>query len=259
MTIPKAPPRVRLIHETNPAKYFPALYFLHDRGAIRLVGTHRYSVVREWMRSGVRDRTPLLQRSRNALGDAWLRMRLPFLRGEVWVLGFAPWDWRLLLYRPWARRNQILYHTSWHDWSTEGVPRQYGRLNRYMRSAWLRFLNHPNVRVIGVLPRTQRELAQRFDVPATVIPHAVPDVFYEVGAERIPRTERGLKILYVGELAKKKGLQTLLDFMARDPNPAVMLTIVGDGNMRESCQQAARRDHRIDFRGPSQIVGLWPS
>ncbi|WP_344342136.1 glycosyltransferase, partial [Streptomyces rhizosphaericus] len=53
-----APRRVRIVHETNPTKYFPALLDLAEQGRIDIVGLHRYSVVKEWLRAGLKDRTP---------------------------------------------------------------------------------------------------------------------------------------------------------------------------------------------------------
>ena len=226
--------RLRIVHETNPEKYFPALYLLADRGDLRLVGANRYSVVKEWLRAWRRDRTPFFSRSRNALADLAYRLRLPFISGETVVLGFAPWDWRLLFFRGLRSRNRIVYHTSWHDWDFDRTPRQPrpATFGRWLQQKWLTFLAHPDVKVVAVTPNVADALQKVVATPVTVIPHSVPDMFYEAGSARgaLPR-ESGLRMLYVGELSQKKGVPLLLGMMGRLRSRCldITLTVVGTG------------------------------
>lgn len=233
-------PRMRLIHETNPRKYFPALYLLAERGQVEMVGAHRYSVVKEWLRAGLIDKTPFVARSRNALGDLWFRLTSWRCRGEVIVMGFAPWDWRLLFYRHLARHNQILYHTSWHDWRLGATPRQPrpAFLRRWMSQQWRAFLHHPNLRIVAVTPAVAASVQEELGVKATVIPHAVPKVFFEAGRNRPPCLQQGLRLLFVGEISKKKGIVLLLDMMARLGPKGVSLTVVGNGPLRGEVEKA---------------------
>lgn len=247
MIVPKA--KVRIVHETNPQKYFPALLDLARTGQIELTGLHRYSVVKEWLRAGLKDRTPFLTRSRNAVGDAAFRLRIPRISGETILLGFAPWDWRLAIYGRLARRNRVLLHTSWPDWSTDAVPRSSGPFVAARRRLWLRFLQHPNVEVVCILPQIQAELSERFSVASTVVPHAVPAVFFEQ-----PRDRPGgpLRLIYVGELSEKKGVPTLLELMERLSGEEVSLTLVGEGPLRPACERAAALNPAIVFHGPER-------
>lgn len=236
-------PRLRLLHETNPQKYFPALYLLAERGAVELVGAHRYSVAKEWLRAGLIDKTPVAQRTKNALADLWFRLTAGRAAGEVIVIGFAPWDWRLLVYRHLARRNRILYHTSWHDWRAGQTPRQPwpGVFRAAMMRRWRAFLHDPNVRTIAVTPAVQASLAREMGVAATVVPHAVPEVFFAAGAARAagrPEAAPGLRLLFVGELSRKKGLLTLLEMMPRLAARGVSLTVVGDGPLAAEVARA---------------------
>lgn len=236
------PPKVRIVHETNPHKYFPALFHLAQEGRIRITGAHRYSVAREFLRAGLRDRTPAGVRIRHALGDGWFRLRLPFIMGETIVLGFAPWDWRLLVYRGLARRNRILYHTSWHDWRPGHTPRQPrpAWLATWLRGQWLAFVTHPNVTVVAITPVVAAEVAARTGATARVVPHAVPQVFFDAGARRARRDTGPLKLLFVGEVSAKKGIDGLLRLMAgRDP-ARITLTVVGDGPLARRVAAEAR-------------------
>jgi glycosyltransferase involved in cell wall biosynthesis len=223
--------KLRIIHETNPRKYYPALFELAETGQVDLVGTHRYSVVKEWVRAWLRDRTPLIERSQNALNDLIFRLRIPFVKDETIVIGFAPWDWRLLIYRSLAKRNRIMYQTSWHDWRLDNTPRQPkpNWFKLYMQNQWHAFVTHPNVKVIAVTPEVARTVERETGVKASVIPHAVPDVFFEAGRNRFPRETSPLKLLYVGEISEKKGIKVLLKLMEQLKEQEISLTIVGNG------------------------------
>ncbi|WP_010138042.1 glycosyltransferase family 4 protein [Oceanicola sp. S124] len=246
--------RLRILHETNPRKYFPALFELADAGQVQLVGAHRYSVAKEFLRAALRDRTPLAERLSNAAGDLAFRLKLPVVRGEVVVMGFAPWDPRLLIYRGLARRNRVIYHTSWHDWGLERTPRQPkpAAFKRWLRDRWLSFLAHPNVSTVAVTPVVAEAVQAEAGVGATVIPHAVPDVFFAAGtasaAGRAGR-EGPLRLLYVGELSEKKGLRLLLQMMPVLAGQGVSLTVVGNGPLSGEVE-AATTGGAVAFLGP---------
>jgi glycosyltransferase involved in cell wall biosynthesis len=241
--------RVRIVHETNPQKYFPALYALAETGEITIVGSHRYSVVKEWLRSAVRDRTPFGVRTRRALADLGFRLRIPWVSGEVVLLGFAPWDWRICLYRVLFARNRMIYHTSWPDWDVDSVPRRCGPFTGLVRRVWIRALSHPNVRIVAVLDETRVELERRFGLRATVITHAVPEVFYRAGAGATRESGRPLRLIFVGELSAKKGVDRLLQLATRVWTDSVAITVVGDGPLRAQCAAAAAAGE-VRFLGP---------
>lgn len=219
-------PKVRILHETNPEKYFPALYALQDQGRIQLTGAHRTSVCKEWLRAAVRDRKPFVERSKDALSDARFRATQYCVKDEIIVLGFAPWDARLLWYRGLAARNRVVYHTSWPDWRADRTPRQPPLIGNAMRRVWTRFLAHPNVATVAVLDTVADALKTRVQTKAQVIPHAVPDAFF--AAQSAPR-KGPLKLLFVGELSAKKGLPQALALFKSLPPETATLTTIGRG------------------------------
>ncbi len=238
-------PRLRLLHETNPEKYFPALLALAKAGKVDLVGAHRYSVVKEWLRAWLRERTPIGQRSAHAIDALLFRFRVPFVRGETIVMGFAPWDWRLLLYRQLARHNRILYQTSWHDWRFDRTPRQPRPtfFARFMQRQWHRFLHHENVQVVAVTPTVAQSVFEQTGIAARVIPHAVPQVFFDQArwrAHHSPHGKPGLKLIHVGEISEKKGVRALLKLMPRLAPYGVTLSVVGQGPLVSEVRAAGR-------------------
>ncbi|NDV01246.1 glycosyltransferase family 4 protein [Pseudoroseicyclus tamaricis] len=242
-------PRLRLLHETNPAKYFPALYKLAADDQVTLTGAHRYSVLKEWLRAWRRERVPFGARSRNALADFRFRLSQCSVRDETVVLGFAPWDWRILFYRGLTRHNHVLYHTSWHDWRAEKTPRQprLAVVRTALQNVWLRFLTDPKVHTIAVTPAVAESLWREWKIAATIIPHAVPELFFEAGASRPSKTNRGLRLLHVGEVSEKKGIGTLLNMMPELAARGVTLSVIGDGPLAPAVQAAGPT---VTFHGP---------
>lgn len=241
--------RVRIVHETDPQKYFPAILELGDRGLISICGSHRYSVVKEWVRAGLKDRRPMLARSQQALSDMVFRLRIPFVSGETIVFGWAPWDWRILIYAPLVRKNHVVYHTSWPHWGRNEVPRTYGPLTALLRRVWVAFLRHPHVRVVAVLEATRVDLQSELAIESTVIPHAVPGAFFDAAEGRSGAADIGVRLLYVGELSTKKGVDLLLRLMRRVQDAPVTLTLVGDGVLRDRCSAADTALDSVTYLG----------
>lgn len=238
---------LRLIHETNPRKYFPALFLLDKEGKIKLLGEHRYSVVKEWFRSAIRDRSSFLKRTRNSFKDLTLRLQIPFIRDENILFGFAPWDWRLIYLLPLLRRNKIIYHTSWPDW--KNVPNRYAFLTPLIQKMWIYFLSHPNVNIVSLTKVVADSLKKETGNQSTIISHAVPSVFYKARDQAKKEQGNVLKLIYVGEVSEKKGIPMLLELAKSLRDHPIQFTIIGDGQLREDCIEASK-GAAIDFRGP---------
>lgn len=238
---------LRLIHETNPRKYFPALFLLEKEGKIELQGEHRYSVVKEWFRAAIRDRRPFLKRTKNSFKDLILRFQIPFIKEENILFGFAPWDWRLIYLLPLLRKNKIIYHTSWPDW--KNVPNRYAFLTPLVQKLWTYFLSHPNVNIVSLTKVVADSLKEETTNQSTIISHSVPSVFYKARDQAKKEQSNILKLLYVGEVSEKKGIPMLLDLAKSLQDHPIHFTIIGDGQLREECIEASKIA-AVDFRGP---------
>lgn len=240
---------VRIYHETNPKKYYGALYLLHDNEEIIIKGSYRCSVVKEWFRSGIRDRLGFYQRTYNSIVDVFGRFSLPFIKNEVIILGMAPWDYRILWFLLLSNTNSIFYHTSWHEWGHKSTPRKYSYFTIIFESLWSIFLKRDNVKVVCVHEASRQSFLSFYPCKKNttyVVPHAVPEVFYRdfVFSEE---QKSNPNFLYVGELSDKKGVHKILD-MKRRGVLGGRVTIVGDGELREECIRASH-EYDIDFKG----------
>lgn len=247
----RPPKRIRIIHETNPRKYFGAVFLLEEQGAITIVGAHRYSVFKETLRSVLRESLPLVGRFRRLRSDLTLKAKLPFIKDETVILAIAPWDWRIVYFYHLARRNRVVYQTSWPDWRLRRVPRRYPVIERGLRIVWKRFLSKDSVTPVTIQQASANSMYKELGIQATVLPHAVDDFFFRPPRGGLPKTESaaGLRLLFVGELAEKKGVIQSLDIARALNEHGVHLTVVGDGPLRSVCASAAAQNPNIEYLG----------
>lgn len=251
LAVSTSKPRFRIIHETNPTKYYPAVVDLAKCGEIELSGLHRASVGKEWLRSWISERKGFVERTRKSLADFRFRVSSGGIRGETIMIALAPWDYRLFYYIPLVRHNLVIYHTSWPDWRDGMVPRNYGPLEHWLVPAWRKFLRHPNVRAVAVTEPAAEALRARMGLERIkVIPHCAEEVFYEAAKEKLVVEAEPLRLLYVGEISQKKGLPQLLDLFATLPMNRFTLSIVGDGPLRDDVAAATRSLEGAEFLGP---------
>lgn len=239
-------PPVLVVHETGGQKYFEAITWLGAQGRIDGPRYFEFRVVRLMLSQLLKQRLPLLPVLAQTFKNALFRLRVPFVRGHVIVLGMAPWDARLLWYRLLARRNAVIYHTSWTEWTVNAVPHRYGAFTSFMRRVWLRFLSQPHVRVVAVTPAVAAGFKSATGFDAVTISHVVSDVFFDVCSDVCIDT---VGLLFVGQLLPQKGVRLLSAILAR-AGDGTNLGIVGDGPCRNEIAAAAATNDRIHYYGP---------
>lgn len=97
------------------------------------------------------------------------------------------------------------------------------------------------------------ELARRFapDVPVTVVPNGVDAGLFRPADAPSPPSPAPLRLLVVGRLVRQKGVDLILEAMARTPVP-LDLTVVGDGGARPALEAQAAAlglQTRVRFAG----------
>jgi glycogen(starch) synthase len=89
------------------------------------------------------------------------------------------------------------------------------------------------------------DLARRFapEVAVAVVPNGVDTAIFAPGPEcGSPTADAPLRLLVVGRLVRQKGIDVVLEAMARLPDPAaVRLSVVGDGPARGDLEVQAQR------------------
>jgi glycosyltransferase involved in cell wall biosynthesis len=219
---------VIVLHDSDGRPYFGALEWLVEQEKIGSLNYLETTVVRHLLRHA---------RNRRLGREVWLRawrnlcfrLALPWIHDKVFVLGSAPYDVRLLWYGWLARRNKLIFHTSWPHWWSNSVPHPYGPLRSLLADFYERFFRSGRVEIVCVTLQVQQSLIGRA-MPSErvqVISHAVDTSSY------IPRTQdridNRLHILFVGRMVSEKGVVEAIELVKRTDPATFRFTFVGDG------------------------------
>jgi len=161
------------------------------------------------------------------------------------VLGIAPLDARLLFLRRAVSKANVIYHTSWTDWSGSFYPRA-SRFKKF-ESVWRKFLTDvPVVAAVTVAASTSIKLHwPPNDDRLEVVYHSYdPTIFF---ADRQQTDRNTLSAIYVGRLVREKGVATVLA-LAKEL-PWLRVKVVGDGPLREEVERAAATYHNLSYIG----------
>lgn len=199
--------KIIVVHEFDGPKYFEALIELKKQEKLDELYFVESSVIKQFVRNIVRDKKSFRQAAIRAVENVRFRLRVPFIQNHLVILAIPPWDFRMVWYGLIAKRNRLIYHTSWPNWNIDRVPRKYGIFSHVFRWCWYRTLNLPNLQIVTVISEAKAHLSKHFpETQIDVIPHVVSPEFNEVSPDNL---DGCLKVLFVGELSEKKGVKLL--------------------------------------------------
>jgi len=161
---------------------------------------------------------PVVRRPSPAELLRWTRWCDVFLQQNVSLRGLWP---LLLVRRPWA-----VSHHSWYC-------RPDGR------RAWQDRLKRRLLRRAAVSISVSQAMADDLETPSTVILNAYRDDLFR----RLPEIERTRDLVFVGRLVSDKGVEVLIDALARLGERGLRpgLTVIGDGPEAQRILEQARR------------------
>ena len=167
---------------------------------------------------------------------------LPFLKPAKVVLGLAPYDRSLVRLRPWLKRHQVYYFTSYTCWDgTRHVHRSGPRTV----SAWRDFLQHGVDHVFAVSEKTRMELVRN----GLALPSRVSVVGHSYIAKPMAPATSKKNNLFVtaGSLDSRKGIEELLACFAARPD--AHLTILGKGPLERLVKEYETACPNIHYAG----------
>ena len=229
------------------------MYVVHEYGA----PSHFYALDRLLEEHGI----PSARYELNILGQAkeavktlsvrpFLRMwrnlgfilSLPFLKPAKVVLGLAPYDRSLAVLRPFLKRHQVYYFTSFTCWDGS---RQVHRSGPRTVATWRAFLRQDVEHVFAVSEKTRAELIRN----GLASPSRVTVVGHSYVTRPMPPAGRKKenRFITVGSLDSRKGIEELLScFSAR---PDANLTILGKGPLEQLVKETAAACPNIQYAG----------
>lgn len=195
-----------VLHRTDAKHHYQPLAYLHSVGRIDKLAFHQYV-----MRYAPQRAPSNLRFLAAALFDR--------VNGPI-ILGAEPFDVRIGLFKRLARKNRIIYHTSWPFWSGNRVPRS--ALVDKHRVQWREFVS--DVQTVTVTKKA-RDAVESFGGSAIRIPHGVDT---EVFSPCRGTTSDRPTVLFVGRLVEEKGIRDLLAAVEQ-MNQSPVIKFVGRG------------------------------
>ena len=230
--------KVYIVHEYGAPSHFYALDYLlasrdipSDKYELNLLGQLKEAVKKRSFR-------PIIRMLRN-LG---FLLSLPFLKPAKMVLGLAPYDRTLALLRPFLKRHQVYYFTSYTCWDGSREVHPSGPRTR---AVWLDFLRQDAVHIFAVSEKTRAELLRNGladESRVSVVGHSYVS---RPMAPEVRKKDNGF--IAACSLVPWKGIEELLDcFSAR---PEAHLTIVGRGPLVGKVKAAEAACPNIHYAG----------
>ncbi|CDK39338.1 glycosyltransferase family 4 protein [Halorubrum sp. AJ67] len=142
------------------------------------------------------------------------------------IVGAEPFDIRLCYIYPALKNRNIIYHTSWPDFSSP--PHNVGKLVELL---WHRFLSRAD---IVTVTKTSKRSIENLGYSAEYIPHGVDCDMYRP----LPIAESNqFTILFVGRFVHEKGIKILLDFAKTANMSDFKIKFVGEGPLSDDISQ----------------------
>ena len=194
----------------------------------------------------------LLRRDRKRFSKALknlefcIRLAFGLIKTDALVVGFAPYDWRPLVFSFGFSRNRVFLHTSWPDWSAADMPMGSFPANRAL---WERIFL-PNLKgIFFVTKHSKRSFLQQhyFEGTTSVVYHSyLQEYFFH-----FPRAATDtLRIGFAGRLVESKGLLKIIDIADHLKGTGIKIEIAGDGPDQEKLQAVAlEKGLNIKFLG----------
>lgn len=159
------------------------------------------------------------------------------LDGCTIIIGMAPFDPFCVLYKIISSHCRTIYHTSWHDWEEDNVPRKNFFLKRTYVKLWKEMLLDENTTVAAVTEQSKHSINQNIGTELCriyVVGHA-----FDNNHQKPQQLQKEISIVFCGRLVKEKGVDKIISVAKKLPN--VKFNIIGDGPeikqlSKESCK-----------------------
>ena len=233
--------RINIIHQYGEPSHFKALYdCAEEYGYIvsEQIIISKKAVVKRFL-IGIKKKKFILS-FQQLIRDIQNRKALRTLRGEILIVGLAPYDYRLTKYEKLWARNRCFYFTSCTDWSgdtcIEGSLKNRNRFEKVLVSCFTGAFCVSNKAKMGVenlLPNS------------TVVNHAinVNDYSYK---EKYNNHKR---IIFIGGLTERKNIRIIFNWLKLNPESECDFYFAGSGPLLPDVISLAENDNRVHYLG----------
>ncbi|HBU1811808.1 TPA: hypothetical protein MCS17_005427, partial [Klebsiella pneumoniae] len=103
---------VIILHDVDGRIYFDGIKQLLENGEIDEIKYYESIVIKRLLKKVV-SRNISASDIRTFKNNLLFRLKIPFIKNKTILLGMAPYNVRFVWYGLLARKNNVIYHTSW--------------------------------------------------------------------------------------------------------------------------------------------------
>lgn len=247
--------KVIILHDVDGRIYFQAIKQLSDEGKIDTVVFREVHFLKR-LASSVYKRSFSMETLYQFFNNLFFFLSIPFVSGKTIIIGMAPYNIRFIWYGVLARRNKVIYHTSWPYWWGRNVPHKNGFLFRFSECLYIKYFDLFKYKFVCVTEPVLDSLIQKnINIDnCHIIPHAVDlEIFKAKSEQELYSADARKKIIFVGRIVKEKGVYQILE-LARKLQNECDFDIVGGGPDYLNIQNEAHDLDNLTFHGYKEKI-----
>lgn len=223
--------KIFILHETSMPRHFLAIEYLRQKGTVRAIEFGELDIFKQVAKGIILRKKEQL---RKACHNMVFIFRLLFMKGQKIIVAVAPFNMIVPLLLWLKMRNEVIYFTSWPYWDGNYCPHKI--FFPFQKKCWYDFIK--GLKSVAVTKFAGDELAHR-GAHVKHIPHAVDTKLFR------PCLKKNLsgvtKVIYVGHLVHKKGIDLLLKVICENSWNNVEFWFVGKGKFARDIKQLAEK------------------
>ncbi len=167
-----------------------------------------------------------------------------FMKDKTIIIGIAPFDITIILWKHLIKKNKIIYHTSWPYWDEKKVPQKLTIFKKFFLKCWMDFITHENTYIVCIMEKIKTELQEKYqkeEEKIFIIPHSVNPVYFQKLEQK---RKESFGILFIGRLVLEKGLEDLKKIILHfKDEKKIHFGIIGDGKDKDVIEEVFTLSH----------------
>jgi len=238
--------QIIILHDSNGKPYYEAVGHYAKNNNIK-VTYYESSIIKLFIRDIVKKQFSL-NTIKRTIKNIIFRLKVPFLKDKIIIMGMAPCDFRIVWYKLLLQNNSLIYSTSNPFWGDDSKnPRKYGVFTPILKTFWINFLKDKRLKIVTVTKSSYNTISKNFKINGIIkqIYHTVDTSMFKVMKKE---EDNKFQILFAGKLLYEKGLDTIVELIKTMDKSKYHFHIVGDGEYRKNIADVFEYDN-VTYHG----------
>ncbi|HAS6214091.1 TPA: glycosyltransferase [Vibrio vulnificus] len=225
--------KIIVLHEYGARSHYSALEFACNRNGV-VIEYREFRFFYQLLKAIYTKNGTLFLRALSNLRFV-ISTLLGFSRNSKFVVGIAPFDWRVILIYLMTVRSDFYLHTSWPFWDGHFHPHQSPTI---FLKLWSKLMASCKG-VFCVTDSVKNGISKKFpfidESKFHVVYHAIDQNFLDSARRhrsKIRRDNLSTKIIFIGRLDASKGFDIILDFAEANRHNDLKIAAVGSGPLK---------------------------